>query len=106
MIYSVWNQAARLYDYYEDGTPDARANAPAPRHLGRVDTLGHTPDEAAWPLPFGARRTGSGPTAKGRVARRRGGAAPAALSGFEVPTPLVALAAIWALTFYVWRDRR
>lgn len=103
MIYSVWNQAAGLYDHYEDGAADARANAPAPRHLRRSDTLGLTPDEAAWPLPLGARKIGSGPTAMGRVAKR--GAAPVPLSGFDVPVPLVALAAIWAVTFYVWRKR-
>jgi len=105
VIYSVWNQAARLYDHYEDGAPDERANAAAPRHLGRADTLGFTPDEAAWPLPFGARKIGSGPTAVGRVARRRGAGAVPALSGFEVPMPLVALAAIWGLTYFVWRKR-
>lgn len=105
MIYSVWNQAAGHYDHYEDNAPDDRANAPAPRHLGRSDTLGLTPEEAAWPLPLGARKVGSGPTAMGRIARLRGTSTASSLSGFEVPVPLLALAAIWGLTFFVWRKR-
>jgi hypothetical protein len=59
MIYSVWNQAARQYDYYETSTVQKGANTPAPSHI-RAKPLGATIDQAAWPLPAGARKVGSG----------------------------------------------
>ena len=72
MIYSVWNQAARRYDYYETSEPAATVNAPAPKHL-RPAKLGLTPIQASWPLPASARAVGSGADARGRIAHRRGG---------------------------------
>ena len=72
MIYSVWNQAARRYDYFETSEPASTVNAPPPKHL-RPAKLGLTPTQASWPLPASARAVGSGPEARGRVAHRRGG---------------------------------
>jgi hypothetical protein len=74
VIYSVWNQGAGRFDYFEDGVPNAKANAPKPSHLVSRE-LGSTVDQAAWPLPAGARRTGSGSVAIGRVATRKSAAA-------------------------------
>lgn len=73
MIYSVWNQAAGVYDYFQ--TPDLQpgANAPRPAHL-KSRTLGVTPLQAAWPLPAGAKKIGSGEFARGRVAASSTGA--------------------------------
>jgi hypothetical protein len=106
VIYSVWNQAGGRYDYFEDRTPDDRANAPAPKHLKQSATLGLAPEEAMWPLPSGAKRKGSGDKPVGRIARRgNGGALGDDLGGFEVSTPIVALLAIWGVTWYLWRQR-
>lgn len=67
MRYSVWNQAASAFDYYESSEGNGRANAPKPDHL-RARTLGLTVEQAAWPLPAGAQYVGSGPFASGRLA--------------------------------------
>lgn len=67
MIYSVWNQGRRGYDYYETAAAIERANAESPRHL-RGRPLGTVPTEAAWPLPPAAKLVGHGPSARGRIA--------------------------------------
>lgn len=72
MIYSVWNQARGAYDYFQDAEVQNGANAPAPKHL-RERQLGTPPDQAAWPLPVGARMIGSGEVARGRIASKTGG---------------------------------
>jgi hypothetical protein len=69
MIYSVWNQGARQYDYYETNTVQNGANTPPPKHI-RAEPLGATIDQAAWPLPTSARKIGSGEFAKGRIGSR------------------------------------
>jgi len=66
MRYSVWNNGTRAYDYYETSeVANIHADAP-PRVSGSA--LGATPDQAAWPLPSGARRIGAGETPEGRIA--------------------------------------
>lgn len=72
MIYSVWNQAERRYDYY--ATPDKQktANTPKARHIRPAHALGVPPEAAAWPLPAGARLIGHGDYARGRIASRGG----------------------------------
>lgn len=70
MKYSVWNNATRAYDYYEaQGATTIHAGAP-PRAAS--SSLGATPDEAAWPLPADAVKTGSGELPQGRIASREG----------------------------------
>ena len=65
-IFSVWNAATRAYDYYKaHGKPAIHAGAP-PR--AESNALGATPDEAAWPLPANAVKTGSGEMPQGRIA--------------------------------------
>lgn len=71
MLYSVWNQGAGLFDYFEAPGVEAKVNVPKPSHL-RSRTLGSTPKQAAWPLPAGARKVGSGEYARGRVASTGG----------------------------------
>jgi hypothetical protein len=66
MKYSVWNNGTRSYNYFDaPGTPGIHAGAP-PRVHG--SELGATPDQAAWPLPPGAVKTGSGELPQGRIA--------------------------------------
>lgn len=79
MLYSVWNQGAGGFDYYEAPGVEGKVNVPKPTHL-RSRTLGSTPTQAAWPLPAGARKVGSGEVARGRVAAIGGGLS---LSGVE-----------------------
>jgi hypothetical protein len=102
MIYSVWDHARRAYDYYDapDMTRDAATSAPAPSHI-RSDRLGATPEGAAWPLPPGAKKTGSGKYPRGMIASRNGGGGMSGLGLFEItPTNIV----LWAaLGFVVWK---
>lgn len=71
MIYSVWNQGKKAYDYYATKEVNGRVNTPAPRHIPSR-TFGATVSQAAWPLPMGAKLIGSGKVAKGRIAARKG----------------------------------
>lgn len=70
MRYSCWNQSLGAFDYYEGGAEQRVLNTEKPKHLVSR-TLGSTVDQAAWPLPAGARKIGSGPDAIGRVAVRK-----------------------------------
>jgi hypothetical protein len=67
MIYSVWNQNARAYDYYESSGA-VPISSPSPRHLKSTETLGIPPEKAGWPLPPSARLVGRGQVAKGVIA--------------------------------------
>lgn len=67
MRYSVWNPAARAFDYYESAAVPLTTNAPKPDHL-RSRTLGSTVEQAAWPLPSDAVKVGAGDVAMGRIA--------------------------------------
>lgn len=73
MIYSVWNQGAGVYDYYESGEQQKTFNAPAPNHIRSTSHLGATIKSAAWPLPSDARRVGAGDHPVGRIAMHREG---------------------------------
>jgi hypothetical protein len=98
MIYSVWNQGARRFDYYEAPGVEARANIGKPMHL-RHRTLGSTPAQAAWPLPAGARQIGSGEHAQGRVASLGG----SELGAFEGTGGLGTLALAGLGVYLLWR---
>jgi hypothetical protein len=67
MIYSAWDHAERRYDYYRTPEKSARTQAPKPSHL-RSQSLGMTPEQAAWPLPASARLVGHGKYPKGMIA--------------------------------------
>jgi hypothetical protein len=71
MKFSVWNNARRAYDYYE-ARGDATIHAGAPPRASS-NALGATPEQAAWPLPADAVKTGSGELPQGRIASRDGG---------------------------------
>lgn len=80
MVYSVWNQSKKAYDYYKAGKPLNRVNASAPKHIPNTK-LGATLTQASWPLPAGARYLGSGEIAKGRIAMKKGFAGLGATEG-------------------------
>jgi hypothetical protein len=67
ITYSVWNPATRAYDYYQAHGP-AATHAPNPPAVAGSSELGATPDEAAWRLPPGARKVGTGELPRGRIA--------------------------------------
>lgn len=98
MRYSVWNQRAGMFDYYEGGVEQDKLNTPKPSHIG-ARNLGSTIDQAAWPLPAGARKIGAGPVAVGRVASRSSGGAGLG-DIFESPQRIAILA---AFLYVAWR---
>ena len=96
MKFSVWRNDARRYDYYETpGNATIHAGAP-PR--ASSDALGATPEEAAWPLPENAVKTGSGELPQGRIASRE------ATGTFEFDLPKSVFYA--AIGYVVWRILR
>jgi hypothetical protein len=74
VIYSVWNQAALAYDYYEAPGGQNKVNAPQPKHL-HPSKLGLTVKQAGWPLPAGAVHKGRGALPEGRIASFGSGSA-------------------------------
>lgn len=102
-MYSVFNAATRMYDYFE--TPDpAPTHAGAPPRTSVSSALGATPEEASWRLPASARRVGAGPTPRGRVASTAGGGALGGVAETVKRTPLLG-AAIGAVAYLLWRIR-
>lgn len=98
MTYSVYNYATKAYDYYFAPTK-ATAHAPKPPSAAGASSLGATPEQAAWPLPAGARRIGAGPNPRGRIAVQKD--VLDSLSGtFDSTTNVVAAA---GLGYLVWR---
>jgi len=95
MMYSVWNARSRRFDYYRTAEVGG-VHAPTPRHIPGGGALGATPEEAAWPLPPGAMKVGSGELAVGRIATLGGFAAK------QIPTIAVAVLAVMA-TWYVYK---
>lgn len=107
MMYSVWNQGAGVFDYYEDSRTQDTLNAPMPAHVGHR-TLGLTVDQAAWPLPADARKVGEGGVAIGRVASRASSRALGDVIGTSNPLVKAGLLlAAAALAYkYVLKGRR
>lgn len=98
MEYSVYNYGTKQYDYYWAPT-NVKAHAPKPPTAHGVSSLGATPEQAAWPLPAGAKRTGSGPNPRGRISATK--TSGEALSGmFDDSTNLLAIGGV---AFLVWR---
>lgn len=68
MRFSVWNYRARQYDYYDaPGLQEGTHVGAPPTPLVR-SPMGATPDQAAWRLPAGSVKVGSGAKAQGKVA--------------------------------------
>ncbi len=99
MTYSVWNQGTGLFDYYATAAAQREVNVEPPAHLRGGRQLGSTPEEAAWPLPAGAKRTGQGALARGRIATRHR----AGLAGFDVDPGLFKLGLLGLSAWFVWK---
>ena len=65
-IYSVYRYGTKSYDYYDDGKP-APTHASSPKSFS-LGGIGESPDAAAWKLPIGAKKIGSGEMPRGRIA--------------------------------------
>lgn len=101
MTYSVYNYQTKKYDYF--WSPESvRAHAPKPPTPSGVGALGSTPDQAAWPLPYGAKKIGSGDNPRGRIATSKGAMQTLGLGefSFDNSTNLIAMG---GLGYLVWR---
>jgi len=100
VIYSIWNQGKRLYDYYETSEVQERANVGSPKHLkvSRSTDYGMTVPQSGWRMPKNAQYRGSGDSAKGRVA---------ALGGidFGVSRNTVGLIGLGLVAFILWKKK-
>ena len=100
MIYSVWNQGARAYDYYESPELQKTLNTPIPSHIPSKD-MGATVAQAAWPLPASARKVGSGEFAKGRVASR---SASSPLGAISMDANTIGILGLGLAAFLLWKS--
>lgn len=98
MIYSVYNYGARAYDYYEGSGPSG-THVGSPKIAAPKSELGASPEQAAWALPRGARKIGSGDLPRGSIA---------VLSGSDDATgPDMMHLGVYAVIAYVlWRAVR
>lgn len=101
MIYSVWNQGSRSYDYYENSDVQKSANTPMPSHIASPP-LGATIDQAAWPLPPNAVKIGSGEFAKGRVASRGGNLLP--MGAFNMDSNTAVMIGLGVAAYLLWKN--
>jgi hypothetical protein len=69
VIYSIYNYGTRSYDYYQGGEVGGTHAPIPPKGKGGVPGMGLTADAAAWPLPAGAKKIGTGAEARGRIAK-------------------------------------
>lgn len=98
MIYSVYDHNRRVYDYYEgDGPRGTHAGAP-PAPLFTSD-IGATVEQAAWKVPPGSRKIGSGDLPKGRIAAM-GGIGDISIGGKSLST----IAVYGGLAYVLWRS--
>lgn len=96
MIYSVYDYTRHAYDYYEAAGPGGThaGSPPAPRSIGDV---GAPADHAAWRLPLGARKVGSGQLPQGRIA---------SLDGADFTSSPKTVLAYAAIAYLAWRILR
>lgn len=94
MRYSVWNDIAQRYDYYEaPGTLRDGVFAP-PAQLSGGHDLGIAADQAARALPTSASLVGHGQFAQGLIAARKGMALGSVSSVIEEPAFRTGLALV------------
>lgn len=96
MKYSVYDYTRRVYDYYDAPGPGG-THAGSPPLTPKIGGLGESPDQAAWKLPVGARKVGSGEMPQGRIASMNGA------DSVSDPANMVAYAVI---AYVAWRILR
>lgn len=103
MVYSVWNPVAKVYNYF--ATPADKSDLetpPKPSVRGQTD-IGCCVDDITWSLPASAKPMGSGPLAKGMIARD--GSAAGALGDIVsgvLSSSFVVGAAIGVIAYKLW----
>jgi len=97
MRYSVYDYTRRQYDYYE-GPGAGGTHAGSPPVVRSIGGVGASPDQAAWRLPVGSRRVGSGEFPQGKIASLGLGGVDLSQSG-----PLLLYGAI---AYLAWRFLR
>ena len=100
MIYSVYNYDTHAYDYYE-GRGAGGTHAGSPRIRKPTSDLGASPEQAAWVLPPGSRKVGSGALPQGSIASLSG----AEPESSSMPGPLE-LGIYAAIVYTIWRTIR
>jgi hypothetical protein len=97
VIFSVYNYDTHGYDYYEGSGPKGTHAGTPPMRKPRSE-LGATPEQAAWLVPSGSRKVGSGELPQGRIA---------SLSGSEDSTADPVQLGMYALIAYLlWKAIR
>lgn len=95
MQYSTYDYTTRMYTYWSapgvSGTHAGAPSAPSSRNA-----IGVTPEAAAWRLPWGAKKIGTGPLPKGRIA------SDAAALG-DMTSDLPRLGLIAGVAYIAWR---
>jgi hypothetical protein len=97
--FSVYNYTTKVYDYYEGHGPSG-THATAPPIGGQTE-VGATVEQAAWKVPPGAKRVGSGVLPQGRVATM-GGIGDVMIGG----SSLSRIAVVSAIVYLAWRHFR
>ncbi|MDP2607318.1 MAG: hypothetical protein Q8S00_32675 [Deltaproteobacteria bacterium] len=99
MIYSVWNQGKKLYDYYETNVEQNRVNAPKPSIP--TGKFGSTIEQSSWKLPIGSKMVGSGDHAKGRIA-----VSGVSFGGFDLtPMKIISIAGAIIFLYLVFKKK-
>ncbi len=96
MKFSVYNYGSKSYDYYDDGKPSS-THAGAPPYTQLAGTIGKTPEGAAWRLPVGAKKVGSGELPRGRIA---------SLGGISSGSDVVKYGVLAVAAYFAWRHLR
>lgn len=100
MIYSVYDPDTKLYTYYEGSGPRGTHATAPPVPLGSTQ-LGATVTQAAWKVPPGSKKVGTGELPIGRVAAM-GGIGDIAIGGFSAGR----LALYGVIAYLAWRHFR
>lgn len=93
MRYSVYDYTRRAYDYYDAPGPGG-THAGAPPKARPFGDIGAPPSRAAWRLPLGAKKVGSGQMPQGRIA---------SLDGADSSWSLTDAIAYAVLAYVGWR---
>jgi hypothetical protein len=101
VIYSVYNHNSKSYDYFEGSGP-AGTHADAPPAPPLQHKTGASPAAAAWRLPWGAKKIGSGELPRGRIASS--GISLGGLGDITSDLPAVGLAV--GIAYLAWRHFR
>ena len=101
VTHSTWNPSTLSWDYWRAPMSGLRDGVIAKPPQMRRSQFGVAPEEAERPLPIGAAKVGSGPVARGQVARRGLGGLPLTVDTGRIL--LIGAAAF--LIYHLWSTR-